>query len=72
MGRGLCWDIDPDHIDLQQNKEYIIERVLELGDDAAGKWLFAKYPRSEIKKVLSRSRRISRKSAHYWSLILRP
>jgi len=28
---GLFWDTDASRLDLQQNKEYIIERVLELG-----------------------------------------
>ncbi|HCS49953.1 MAG TPA: hypothetical protein DIW61_17580 [Candidatus Aminicenantes bacterium] len=68
---GLFWDTDSSRLDLQQNKEYIIERVLELGDEKAVSWLVSRYPRSEIKKVLAASRRISRKSANYWSLVLR-
>jgi hypothetical protein len=68
---GLFWDTDTSRLDLQQNKEYIIERVLELGDENAVSWLVSCYPRSEIKKVLRSSRRISRKSANYWSLVLR-
>ena len=69
--RALFWDIDPARLDLQENKDYIIERTLEFGDDKAVKWLFSNYPRSDIKKVLASSRRISRKSANYWSLILK-
>ena len=69
--RALFWDIDPSRLDLQENKGYIIERTLEFGDDKAVKWLFSNYPRSDIKKVLAGSRRISRKSANYWSLILK-
>lgn len=68
---GLFWDTDTSRLDLQQNKEYIIERVLELGDEKAVSWLVSCYRRSEIKKVLGSSRRISRKSANYWSLVLR-
>jgi hypothetical protein len=68
---GLFWDTDSSRLDLQQNKEYIIERVLELGDENAVSWLVSCYRRSEIKKVLAASRRISRKSANYWSLVLR-
>jgi len=70
IDRSLFWDIEPDRLDLQRNKEYVIERILELGDERAVRWLFSKYPRSEIIKVLASSRRISRKSANYWSLIL--
>lgn len=68
---GLFWDTDAAGLDLQQNKDYIIERVLELGDEKAVSWLVSRYRRSEIKKVLAASRRISRKSANYWSLVLR-
>ncbi len=67
---ALFWDVDPARLDLQENKEYIIERILELGDDRAVRWLFSIYPRSVIKKVLAKSRRISRKSSTYWSLVL--
>ena len=68
--RSLFWDTDVASLDLQQNKQYIIERVLELGDDEAVNWLFSAYPRGEIKKVLAGSKRISRKSSNYWSLVL--
>jgi len=68
--RALFWDTNSACLDLQENKEYIIERTLELGDDKAVKWLFSIYPRADIKKVLAKSRRISRKSANYWSFIL--
>lgn len=71
IARTLFWDIDPDRLDLQENKDFIIERVLELGDDAAVKWLFSTYPRSDILNVIAKSRRLSRKSARYWSLVLK-
>ena len=70
IGRDIFWDTEPDRLDLQKNKDYIVERILELGDDKAVCWLFSKYSRSEVKEVLSRSRKISRKSSQYWSLIL--
>jgi len=69
---GLFWDIDPSCLDLQENKDYIIERILELGDQEALIWLFSTYAQSDIKRVLSKSRRISRKSFNYWSLVLNP
>jgi len=68
--RELFWDTDPDRLDLQKNKEYIIERTLEFGDDGAIRWLFSVYSQSEIRKILAESRRISRKSSYYWSLVL--
>ena len=68
--REPFWDIDPAKIDLRKNKAYIIERILETGDDKAVKWLFGAYSREEIKETLAGSRRISRKSSSYWAMIL--
>ncbi len=69
--RSPFWDINPTHLDLRQNKKYIIERILEFGDDKAVEWLFSTYSRNDIKNVLHESRRISRKSSHYWALLLK-
>lgn len=68
--RELFWDTDLTRLDPQENKQYIIERALELGDEKAVRWLFLNYARTDIKKVLRKSRNISRKSSYYWNLIL--
>jgi len=64
------WDTNPSCLDLQQNKTYIIERLLELGDEKAIRWLLKKYPRAEIVEVMVSSRSVSPKSRSYWRLIL--
>lgn len=68
--RELFWDTDADRLDLQENKHYIIERTLELGDEKAVEWLFSTYTRSDIIKVLRKSGSLSPKSFRYWSLML--
>ncbi|MBM3284468.1 MAG: hypothetical protein FJY81_01185 [Candidatus Aminicenantes bacterium] len=68
--RSLFWDADWTAIDPKKHKKYIIERVLELGDQNAVKWLFSTYSNAEIERVLKTSRNISVKSANYWSIIL--
>jgi hypothetical protein len=68
--RELFWDTDIARLNLQENKQYIIERALELGDEKAVRWLFSIYGRSDIKKALQKSRNLSRKSSNYWNLIL--
>ncbi|MDP3259045.1 MAG: hypothetical protein Q8M34_00470, partial [Thermodesulfovibrionales bacterium] len=37
--RSLFWDTNPDRIHIRKNARYIIERILELGDMRAFKWL---------------------------------
>lgn len=68
--KELFWDTDPTRLDLQENKRFIIERTLELGDEKAVSWLFATYSRNDVKQVLRKSRGLSPKSARYWSLML--
>ena len=64
------WDSDFGQIRAEENKTYIIERILELGDLAAVTWIFSNYPKDEIKAVLMKSRKISAKSYNFWKLIL--
>lgn len=68
--RALFWDTDVIRLDLQEKKQYIIERTLELGDEKALRWLFSNYLRSDIREALRKSRNISRKSSRYWTLVL--
>jgi hypothetical protein len=69
--RSLFWDADWSKVDPEKHKKFIIERVLELGDQNAVDWLFSTYSKAEIGRVLKTSRNISVKSANYWSIILK-
>lgn len=64
------WETDVTKIDIEKNKLFIIERILELGDSEAVGWLFSNFTLSDIKKILKKSRRISKKSKNYWSIFL--
>ena len=67
---SLFWDVDPETIDPKKHSRYVIERILERGDERDIKWLFENFKNSEIKKTLVKIRNISPRSANYWSLIL--
>ena len=68
--RPFFWETDLSKINIEENKQYIIERILELGDKDAVQWLFSNFSQDEIKKTLKESRRISKKSLNFWSIIL--
>ncbi len=68
--RPFFWETDLDKISIEENKTYIIERILELGDRDAVQWLFANISRDDIKKALEESKNISYKSQNFWSIIL--
>ena len=70
--QSLFWDTNPKKIDKKKNARYIIERILEFGDLNEAKWLFKKYSKNKIKKVVDLPRaQISKKSKSLWSLILK-
>jgi hypothetical protein len=69
--QSLFWDTTPEDIDPNKHARYIIERVLELGEPEDVRWLFQRYNRSDIKRVMNLPRvQLSAKSKALWSLIL--
>jgi len=68
--RPFFWDSDLSKIKIKENKQYIIERILELGDRDAVQWLFSNFSLDEIKKTVKESKNISQKSLNFWSIIL--
>ena len=68
----LFWDVDPKTIDTKKHARYIIERILGFGDDREARWLFSKYKKNTIKKVINLPRsQVDPKSKSLWSLLLR-
>lgn len=68
---SLFWDVDLENIDSEKHARYIIERILEFGNDGEVKWLFRHYPRSLIRDTMRRSRSVlHEKTKALWTLIL--
>lgn len=65
----LFWDTKLDTFRPEAYPDYTILRVLEHGDDQAVTWMRQTFPESEVRRVLSTERRLSRKSANYWALV---
>ena len=63
------WDTDFRSIDSKKNAQYIIERVLEYGDEKALSWLKKNMRRQFIKEVLMHTRALSPRSANFWAFI---
>jgi hypothetical protein len=62
------WDVDPLTLDVATYRRYVVERLLELGDLPAVRWMLATFSPPEIVDVLKTSRRLSRLSANFWAL----
>jgi hypothetical protein len=67
--RLLFWDLDTQQLDPRAYPRYVIERVLEFGDREAVDWMKQLFAEEQIVQVLRGSRRLSRRSANYWSLV---
>jgi len=39
------WDVDPKTIDPEKHAKYIIERVMDFGNDQEARWIYKRYPR---------------------------
>jgi Family of unknown function (DUF6922) len=65
----LFWDTKLETFQPEAYPDYTISRVLEYGDDEAVTWMRQTFPESEVRRVLSTERRLSRKSANYWALV---
>ncbi|RQD76759.1 MAG: hypothetical protein D5R97_04035 [Candidatus Syntrophonatronum acetioxidans] len=60
------WDTNPNNLEVDENYFFIIERLLETGDDPSIKWLLNYYPREKFIKVVKYSRKLSPKTANFW------
>ncbi len=61
------WEIeDVSVIDIEKHSFFIIERLLNEGNEETVNWLFASYSEEEIKEVVLSSRRLTEKTAYCW------
>jgi len=67
--QSLFWDVDPKTIDFHKHASYIIERILDFGNDQEVHWLFKNYSKKSIKKILLHSRSLHPKSRNLWLLL---
>lgn len=68
--QSLFWDVDPKTIDPKKNAQYIIERILDFGNDREVRWMWRTYPRQSLKKIIKKSRVIRPETKSLWELIL--
>jgi hypothetical protein len=69
LRQSLFWDVDPKDIDLKRHAQYVIERVLDFGNDDEVRWLWQTYSKRKIRNVVNTSRVLHAKSKALWSLV---
>ena len=66
----LFWDVDPATIDPEKHARYIIERVLDFGNDQEVRWMWRYYDHSLIKETLLKSRSLLPQTRTFWNLLI--
>jgi len=66
---SLFWDVDPKTIDPKKHARYIIERILDFGNDSEVRWMRKQYRPQLVCDVLKKSRVVHEKSRVLWSLL---
>lgn len=65
--QALFWDVDPKTIDPKKHARYVIERILDFGNDNEVRWVWRTYPVKIIGETVRRSRVLHKKSKNLWS-----
>lgn len=68
--RPLFWDVEWEKLDALTHQEFIMERVLNMGDETAVRWIIDTYSLDKVESLVKTSRRLSRKTARCWQNLL--
>ena len=69
--QSLFWDVDPKKIDAKKNAPYVIERILDFGNDREVRWLWKFYDKETLKSVVDNPRRLRPRTRSLWTLLLK-
>ncbi|OGZ08627.1 MAG: hypothetical protein A3C93_01275 [Candidatus Lloydbacteria bacterium RIFCSPHIGHO2_02_FULL_54_17] len=69
--QSLFWDVNPKTIDLKKHAPYLVERVVELGNDREANWLYHYYPHPLLRRIVKNSRALHPSSRALWNELLK-
>jgi len=67
--KPIFWDTNPDELDIETHKPFIIARVAEKGRWRDVKWLRQTYSDSDIASVVENSRNTSPRVKAFWQVV---
>ena len=65
------WDVDFEALNLENDRLFLIKRILDRGDTSAIRWLRSKYTDMEFASVIKQTRDLSSQTANFWSDVLK-
>ncbi len=67
--QSLFWDTNPEKIDPKTHAKYIIERIMDLGNDDEVRWMWQEYPHTLLAEVADNSRVLHTSTRTLWKLL---
>lgn len=65
------WDVDVKKLDPKKKPYFVINRLLDKGDDQAVRWARKNYSKDQIKETLRKIRDFNVKVGRFWALFLK-
>jgi len=65
------WDTDVSRLNPQDRPYYVIQRLLEIGNDEAVRWVRKNFSEEQIGETIQKRRGFSPKTARFWSSFLK-
>ena len=62
------WEVDTNKLNLRNDADYIIGRLLQYGDVCGLKWLLNNVDVENIQEVIKKRRGLSKRSVNFWQL----
>lgn len=69
--QALFWDVNPKNIDEKKNAQYIIERILDFGNDKEVRWMWKTYSKRTLKRIVEKSRCLMPETKKLWTKLLK-
>ena len=70
--QSLFWDVDPKTIIPKKHARYIIERIMDFGNDAEVRWMWKEYPKPLLADISKKSRVLRPETKSLWRLLSQP
>lgn len=65
------WDIEAAKLNPQRRPQYVIQRLLEMSDVKAVRWVRGNFSEEQIKETVKKRRGFSPKTASFWASFLK-
>lgn len=62
------WDVPFAQLHPRRSRTFVLERILEYGDQRAVRWMDEQFDRRAIRETVARSQRLSARSANFWAM----